>query len=118
RRFAADYRRRSASRAPASRSFNEAAAIRRGLPSAPSGVGLPFSGFNEAAAIRRGLRRHRLSHQNGGKASMRPRRFAADYAIATLLNPTAVNASMRPRRFAADYPASHAMPRPSMLALQ
>ena len=86
----------------------EAAALRRGVPGRQAQL-VPSTSlrscFNEAAALRRGVPRC-TSGKAGGRlgASMRPRHYAAEYAVdGARQSGNVAPASMRPRNYAAEY---------------
>ena len=98
--------------------FNEAAANGRGNPAFTGSLdALPF-GFNEAAANGRGNRKVEVYRLALTMASMRPRRMAAEIAVAGPVRDADRRASMRPRRMAAEIAAGGASPRRGSSALQ
>ncbi len=83
--------------------FNEAAAICRGIPAVSVTTARSSPRFNEAAAICRGILPPEVRRLRPGRASMRPRQYAAEYAHDQAGKGPRVLASMRPRQYAAEY---------------
>ncbi len=82
--------------------FNEAAAHGRGKRRSGCSTPSSASSFNEAAAHGRGKRPRPLRQIPGRRASMRPRRMAAENITHTHDTHSDTHASMRPRRMAAE----------------
>ena len=74
---------------------------------APGGVPtvVEVRGFNEAAANGRGNRPRGATGPRVVRASMRPRRMAAEIPVGRVSHLDLVHASMRPRRMAAEMTA-------------
>ena len=82
--------------------FNEAAAHGRGKRRGVRGAGLGSGRFNEAAAHGRGKPSRKAWTRPPRRASMRPRRMAAENFIVAFSRDQIYAASMRPRRMAAE----------------